>query len=349
MSKPVSVVVVDDSATMRGLITAFLRREPDIEVVGTAADPYEARTIIKQTSPDVITLDIEMPKMDGISFLEKIMRLRPMPVIMLSTLTKEGADSTIQALALGAFDCIAKPTNGAVAEALKPLPDLIRAAAKSNVARMQERPAVAPRLSVDSSRTARKLIAIGSSTGGVEALGTILSQFPENCPPTVITQHMPENFTKSFANRLNGSCAPTIAEAEDGAPLLTGHIYIAPGGPRHLKVGGVGEKICQLVEGPTENGHRPSVDILFRSVAASCKGNSLGVILTGMGRDGAAGLLEMRNQGAATIGQDEATCVVYGMPKSAYEMGAVERQMPLARIATGIFETCRGETSVNAA
>lgn len=331
----IRVLVVDDSATMRSLISAVLSRDPEIEVVGQAGDPYEAREAIKALNPDVLTLDVEMPNMNGIEFLEKIMRLRPMPVVMVSTLTTRGAEITLEALELGAVDCVAKPSSGGL-EGFRELPDKVKAAASARVRPLDRpppgAPGAAPAARIDHAPDGR-LIAIGSSTGGVEALIKVLSRFPANCPPTVITQHMPESFTKSFSERLDRLCAPQVEEAVDGAPLEVGRVYVAPGGDRHLEVVGGSRPRCRVAEGERVNGHRPSVDVLFSSVARAIGPRAVGAILTGMGRDGARGLLEMRQAGARTIGQDEATCVVYGMPKAAFELGAVERQAPIDKIA----------------
>jgi two-component system, chemotaxis family, protein-glutamate methylesterase/glutaminase len=336
----VRVLVVDDSPTMRGLITAILRRDPEIEIVGAAADAQEARQAIKQLNPDVITLDIEMPNMNGLEFLEKIMRLRPMPVVMVSTLTHAGADATLAALEIGAVDCVGKPLANQTDSGFAELPERVKIAASARVRGQGMGQKVSAR---EGYKSGGKLIAIGSSTGGVEALLTILSRFPAECPPTVITQHMPPSFTRSFAERLNRICAPTVAEATDGAVLAPGHVYIAPGGARHLRVSGSVTQRCVLAEGDLENGHRPSVDILFNSVAQCAGASAVGVILTGMGRDGAKGLLAMREAGARTIGQDEASCIVYGMPKVAHQMGAVERQLPLHRIADAVLDACETE------
>ena len=333
----VRVLIVDDSATMRSLIANVLQRDAEIEVVGEAGDPLEAREAIKRLNPDVITLDVEMPNMNGIEFLEKIMRLRPMPVVMVSTLTVRGAEATLEALELGAVDCIAKPSTGGL-EDFQDLPFKVKAAAKAKVKPL--RPpgdAPAPPVPLDHALDGR-LIAIGSSTGGVEALITVLSRFPANCPPTVITQHMPATFTKSFSQRLDRTCAPSVAEARDGAVLEAGRVYIAPGGDRHLEVTGANTLRCRLTAGPPVNGHRPSVDVLFHSVARAAGPMAVGAILTGMGRDGADGLLAMRRAGARTFGQDEATSVVYGMPKAAFEIGAVERQTPIERLAAELLK-----------
>jgi two-component system chemotaxis response regulator CheB len=336
--KPVRVLVVDDSATMRALLSSRLRRDPEIEVVGGAGDPMQAREMIKALDPDVITLDVEMPRMNGIEFLERLMRLRPMPVIMVSTLTQEGAETTLQALELGAFDCVGKPSNAEMAQGFEDLADKVKVAARSRVRPAASKPPAPVRS--ENFRSNGKLIAIGSSTGGVEALITVLSAMPENCPPVMVTQHMPATFTKSFAARLDRMCAPQVSEAEDGEPLKPGHILIAPGGPRHMEVGGASQHVCRLREAELVNGHRPSVDVLFNSVAHVCGARSVGVILTGMGKDGAKGLAAMRNAGARTFGQDEASCVVYGMPKAAFEIGAVERQAPLNDLSRLVLEAC---------
>lgn len=340
--KRVRVLIVDDSATMRSLIGAVLRRDPEIEVVGTAGDPLEARAAIKALEPDVLTLDIEMPNMNGLEFLEKIMRLRPMPVVMVSTLTQKGADATLEALELGAFDCVGKPGRDAdVVTAFGELADKVKAAAQARV-----RPAGQSVATVASGKRFTpngRMVAIGSSTGGVEALLTILSRYPANCPPTVITQHMPAAFTKSFADRLNRACAADVAEAWDGAPLQTGKVYLAPGGATHLEVAGQTSPRCTLREGDLMNGHRPSVDKLFFSMAQSLGSKAVGVILTGMGRDGAQGLKAIRDEGGHTLGQDEHSCVVYGMPKAAADIGAVERQTSLERMADAILDLCGQE------
>ena len=337
----IGVLVVDDSATMRGVISAALRRDPDIEVLGGAGDPLEAREAIKRLNPDVVTLDVEMPNMSGIEFLEKIMRLRPTPVIMISTLTQAGAETTIEALELGAVECVAKPGPGvSAAEAFADLPEKEKVAARSRL-RPLEGPRTAARPAArEGFRPNGALVAIGSSTGGVEALLQVLSIFPDNCPPTVITQHMPATFTKSFARRLDSACAAHVEEASDGAPLEVGRIYLAPGGDRHLAVERAGGLRCRLLEGPPVNGHSPSVDVLFGSVATTMGAKALGVILTGMGRDGARGLLAMREAGARSLGQDEASSVVYGMPRAAFELGAVERQASLSRLGGLILDAC---------
>jgi two-component system chemotaxis response regulator CheB len=298
----------------------------------------QARAAIKELNPDVVTLDIEMPNMNGLEFLEKIMTLRPMPVIMVSTLTHRGAEATLAALEIGAFDCVGKPTPGE-RHPFGDLAEKVKAAARTQrqYKRAPSGPA-APPPAVADFRVGRKIVAIGSSTGGVEALIAVLQKFPANCPPTVITQHMPPTFTKSFAERLNRLCAPIVEEATDGARLEIGKIYLAPGGERHLQVVNAAAPHCRLIDRDPVNGHRPSVDVLFDSVAELAGRNAVGAILTGMGRDGAAGLLKMRHAGARTIGQNEKTCVVYGMPRVAYELGAVEQQLPLTAIGEEILK-----------
>lgn len=341
MSKT-TVLVVDDSMTMRSLVSAILSADPDIEVVGSAGDPLQARDAIKALNPDVVTLDIEMPNMNGLDFLEKIMRLRPMPVIMISTLTQHGADASIRALEIGAFDCVGKPGAGvSAAEAFADLPTKVKAAKRSRP-RSSAGTAREPggRVSTGAFEPNGRVVAIGSSTGGVEALLTILSNFPANCPPTVITQHMPGTFTKSFAERLDRFSAASVSEATNGQPLETGKIYLAPGGRFHLEVTGSSQLRCRLREGDPKNGHRPSVDCLFQSISAAAQKSAVGVILTGMGRDGADGLLSIRVAGGHTIGQDESSSVVYGMPRVAHEIGAVERQLSLPRISGEILRLC---------
>jgi two-component system chemotaxis response regulator CheB len=338
MTLPARVLVVDDSATMRGLITAILSSDPDVNVVGQAGDAMQARAAIKELNPDVVTLDIEMPNMNGLEFLEKIMTLRPMPVIMVSTLTHRGAEATLAALEIGAFDCVGKPTPGE-RHPFGDLAEKVKAAARTQRQYKRAPPGpAAPPPAVADYRVGRKIVAIGSSTGGVEALIAVLQKFPANCPPTVITQHMPPTFTRSFAERLNRLCAPIVEEATDGARLEIGKIYLAPGGERHLQVVNAAAPHCRLIDRDPVNGHRPSVDVLFDSVAELAGRNAVGAILTGMGRDGAAGLLKMRHAGARTIGQNEKTCVVYGMPRVAYELGAVEQQLPLTAIGEEILK-----------
>lgn len=341
MINPVKVLIVDDSAAMRGLIRNELSSDPQIEVIGEAGDALEARSAIKALNPDVITLDIEMPNMNGLDFLEKIMTLRPMPVIMVSTLTQKGAQASLDALELGAFDCIGKPSAGDGASFAQ-INEIVKAAGRSKLSLVKRAPKSAtmarPSASAGSQDyiPARKIIAIGSSTGGVEALINVISKFPANCPPTVITQHMPSAFTASFAARLDKLSAPQVLEAKDGDRLEVGKVLLAPGGTRHMEVVGKVAPSISLREGEPVSGHCPSVDVLFRSVAKLAQKKAVGVILTGMGRDGAQGLLEMRKAGANTLGQNEKSCVVYGMPKVAFEIGALESQHSIEDIADKI-------------
>jgi two-component system chemotaxis response regulator CheB len=331
----IRVLVVDDSATMRMLIRQALSADPAIEVVGEAGDPLQAREAIKALSPDVLTLDVEMPNMNGLDFLERLMRLRPMPVVMVSTLTTRGAEATLAALELGAVDCVAKPT-ASTPRAFDVLVDKVKIAAQARVrplgAALAAPAAPADRDFVPGDR----IVAIGSSTGGVEALLAIVERLPANCAPMVITQHMPATFTRSFAERLNRASAAEVAEARDGDTLSPGKVYLAPGGDAHLEIDGVNHLRCRVARGSPVSGHCPSVDVLFESVARVAKARAVGVILTGMGRDGARGLLAIRDGGGRTLGQNESTCVVYGMPKAAFEIGAVERQLPLEKIAPAI-------------
>jgi two-component system chemotaxis response regulator CheB len=336
---PIRVLVVDDSATMRGLITAALRRDPDIDVVGSAGDPLEARTAIKALNPDVITLDIEMPNMNGLEFLEKIMRLRPMPVVMVSTLTLAGAEETIRALELGAIDCIAKPSTATV----EGFSDLVTKVKMASKARIRSAPAApVARKPVSDYRPGNVVLGIGASTGGVEALLSVIQHFPANCPGTIITQHMPANFTASFAARLDRATDAQVAEAYDGAVIEHGKVWLAPGGIAHLEaVSSGGRLVCRLRSDETVSGHRPSVDVMFNSLAKAVGKRGVGAILTGMGKDGADGLLAMRTAGARTLGQDSDSCVVYGMPRVAHEIGGVERQYSIGAIGPAILELCR--------
>jgi len=329
MSRMIKVLVVDDSATMRALIIDALRADPELQVIGQAADPIEARTAIKELNPDVITLDIEMPNMNGLDFLERLMRLRPVPVVMVSTLTQRGADISIAALELGAIDCIGKPVVGG-GEGFRDLAAKVKAAAHARVQPVVA--SAAPPAPASNYFPSGAVVAIGASTGGVEALIKVISAFPANCPPTVITQHMPVTFTASLAARLDRLGAPAVSVARDGDELRVGQVYLAPG-DRHLRITGGRAMRCQLGDDGPISGHKPSVDAMFASVADTAGARAVGVILTGMGKDGAAGLLAMRHAGAATIGQDQDTCVVFGMPRSAFEIGAVDRQLGLSRIA----------------
>lgn len=340
MAAPARVLIVDDSPSMRAALTRILSSDPGIEVIGAAPEPIAARQMIKDLNPDVVTLDIEMPGMDGLSFLEKIMRLRPMPVVMCSTLTARGAEATIEALRLGAVDCIQKPSGNAaeMAQQATRLCQTVKGAAGSSV-RAGPR-AVSPVRSSAGTKS-DKVIAIGSSTGGVEAQFTLIGALPVDCPPVLIVQHMPAAFTGGFAARLNRECGINVVEAADGMPVERGTVYIAPGGERHMELAGSTSGRIRLFRGDPVNGHRPSVDILFHSVA-KLGARGVGVILTGMGNDGASGLLAMRNAGARTLGQNQASCVVYGMPRAAFELGAVERELSLSAMPEAILAACQG-------
>lgn len=340
----IRVVVVDDSALMRKMLTSILNDDPEIEVVGAAPDALCARQMIKDLNPDVVTLDVEMPKMDGLTFLEKIMTLRPMPVIMVSSLTRRGTETTMRALESGAVDFVAKPIQSAEdgLRALKSdlIPKIKAASGARIVTAATRRPQTAS-AGTFQRQGAANIIGIGASTGGVVAVQAILSSLQPTCPGVVITQHMPPAFTKSFATRLNQNSALTVVEARDGERILPGHAYVAPGS-HHLEVsrGQQGLK-CRLQDGPLVSGHRPSVDILFQSIAKHAGQKAIGIILTGMGRDGAQGLLEMRNAGATTLGQAQASCVVYGMPRAANEIGAVVAELSLDDIGKEISSAVR--------
>ena len=330
----IKVLVVDDSVLVRVLLTELLGGDAEIEVVGAAPDPLVARDKIKALNPDVVTLDIEMPHMDGLSFLEKIMTLRPMPVLVVSSLTQKGTDAALRALELGAVDYLAKPLRD-LRHGMVDLRDELVAKVKA-AARARPRPfggTARKPLVLHRPSSQPRIVAIGASTGGVEALHELLTAMPATAPAMLVTQHMPSGFTASFANRLDGVCAMTVTEAVDGEPVAAGHVYIAEGS-RHLELARSGTMwICRSRHGPPVGGHVPSVNVLFRSVAANAGASATGVILTGMGGDGAEGLLAMRQAGARTLGQDEASCVVYGMPKVAKLMGAVQRELPLSRLA----------------
>ena len=341
MTSPVRTLVVDDSASMRAMLCAALDADPGIKVVGSAPEPHTARQLMRELDPDVVTLDVEMPGMDGLSFLEKIMRLRPTPVVMCSSLTTHAAEVTIEALRLGAVDFVAKPngSGGDMKLATAELCEKVKAAARSKVRQSRDVPEAGPVVAVDGPFAEDRLIAIGSSTGGVDALFAILPALPQNAPPVLVVQHMPPAFTGSLARRLDGSCAMKVMEAFDRAPLERGTVYIAPGGDTHMVLSG---KTVRLITGDRVSGHRPSVDMLFRSVAPLGR-RAVGVILTGMGEDGAAGLLAMHEMGARTFGQDAESCVVYGMPRAANELGAVERELSLSAMPKAIIGACRSK------
>jgi two-component system chemotaxis response regulator CheB len=344
--KKIKVLCVDDSALIRSLMTEIINSQADMTVAATAPDPLVARDLIKQLNPDVLTLDVEMPRMDGLDFLEKLMRLRPMPVLMVSSLTERGSEITLRALELGAVDFVTKPRLG-IREGLLEYTDLIadkiRAAAR---ARLQS----ARRSGADAAAAAgltpmlrspllstEKLIIIGASTGGTEAIREVLQPLPPDCPGIMIAQHMPPGFTRSFAQRLDGLCRITVKEAEHGERVLPGHAYIAPGG-FHLSLARSGANyVAHLDQEEPVNRHRPSIDVLFDSVARHAGKNAIGVILTGMGRDGAAGLLRMRQAGAYTLAQDEASCVVFGMPREAIAMGAASEVAGIAEMSARLM------------
>ena len=348
LEAPVRVLIVDDSAVVRQVLSEILGRDRGIEVIGTATDPIVAREKIKRLNPDVITLDVEMPRMDGLAFLENLMRLHPLPVVMVSSLTERGADTTLQALALGAVDFVAKPKLD-VANGLETYAEEITSKVKS-AARAKVRPlarpvaakavlAGAPRPATGLHfRTTDRLIAIGASAGGTEAIRVVLEQMPADAPAVVLTQHIPAGFSRAFAERLDRHSAMSVIEAIDGDAILPGHAYLPPGG-QHLRVIRDGARWrCRIDDGPPVNRHKPAVDVLFKSVAENAGENAIGAILTGLGDDGARGLLQMRQAGAATLVQDETTCVVWGMPGAAWKLGAAQEMLPLDRIAQRLME-----------
>jgi two-component system chemotaxis response regulator CheB len=354
----IRVLIVDDSALVRKMLGQMLGSARDIEVIGAAPDAYIAREKIKSLNPDVLTLDVEMPRMDGITFLRNLMRLRPMPVVMVSSLTDAGAQITLDALALGAVDYLAKPkldVAATLADYREELLEKVRCAARARVrpydARADRSAATAtPLLAADAVlqkaapvrvRTTDRLIAVGASTGGIEAIREFLLAMAPDAPGIVIAQHIPKAFSAPFAERMNRSCQLTVSEAQDGQQILPGHAYIAPG-DRHLLVVRSGSRwVCELADGPPVNRHKPSVDVLFRSVAQEAGYNAIGVLLTGMGKDGAQGLLEMRQAGSPTIAQDEATSVVWGMPGEAVAIGAAAEELALQRIAPRVLAIAR--------
>jgi two-component system chemotaxis response regulator CheB len=331
----IKVLCVDDSALIRSLMTEIINSQPDMTVVATAPDPLVARDLIKQHNPDVLTLDVEMPRMDGLDFLEKLMRLRPMPVVMVSSLTERGNEITLRALELGAVDFVTKPKVGirdGMLDYAEKLADKVRAAARARVRQAAPAPLFNnPLVSTE------KLIIVGASTGGTEAIREVLVPLPPDAPAVLIAQHMPPGFTKSFAQRLNGLCRITVKEAEHGERVLPGHAYIAPGHAHLLLARSGANYIAHLSEEPPVNRHRPSVDVLFRSAAQHAGKNALGVILTGMGRDGAAGLLDMKKAGAYTLAQDEASCIVFGMPREAIALGAADEIASLSDMSRRVM------------
>jgi two-component system chemotaxis response regulator CheB len=351
----IRVLIIDDSASVRQTLARILEADPEIEVMGVAADPFVAARRIQEEVPDVITLDVEMPRMDGITFLRKLMSQRPIPVVMCSSLTEQGSDTLIEALEAGAVDIILKPRIGAadhLAEEADRICDVVKSAAKARLGALRKarRPASAgieKKLTADAvlpppqrramARTTELVACLGASTGGTESLREVLEVLPANAPGVVIVQHMPERFTAAFARRLNSLCAVEVKEAADGDPVLRGHVLIAPG-DKHMLLERQGARYYVSIRpGPPVSRHRPSVDVLFRSAARAAGSNAIGVIMTGMGDDGARGLAEMREAGAATLAQDEATSVVFGMPKEAIARGAAQKVVPLEQIAAEIL------------
>jgi len=346
----IRVLVVDDSAVVRQVMTEILGREAGIRVIGSAPDPLFALERMRKEWPDVITLDVEMPRMDGVTFLRKIMAERPTPVVICSSLTMAGAETTMQALAAGAVSIITKPTLGLkdfLHESSNDVVAAVRAAAQSRVRNLSPRPAARPQARGPEAgaaagiqamaKTTESIVAIGTSTGGTQALEAVLTALPATAPGIVIVQHMPEKFTASFAERLNSLCEIDVFEAKDGQRVVPGRALIAPGGKHMLLKRSGAQYHVEVVDGPVVNRHRPSVDVLFRSVAKYAGRNALGVIMTGMGDDGARGLKEMHDAGARTLAQDEETCVVFGMPKEAIKLGAVDRSLPLQQIAAALL------------
>lgn len=338
----IRVLIVDDSALVRSVLAEVLSGAPDIEVVGTASDPLIARERIKQLNPDVLTLDVEMPRMDGLTFLDNLMRLRPMPVLMVSSLTEKGAEVTLQALELGAIDFVTKPAldvRAGLEGYAELLRDKVRAAARARPRGRTGAPtAPQPLQRPRSLRTTERIIAIGASTGGTEAIKDVLALMPADAPAIVISQHIPAMFSAPFAARMDRSSAMSVCEATDGQQIVPGHVYIAPGNAHLLVVRSGARYHCRLSDAPPENRHRPSVDTMFRSVVDNVGANAVAALLTGMGEDGARGLLALRQAGAHTLIQDEASSVVWGMPGAAARLNAAERTLPLDRIASQLLE-----------
>lgn len=356
MSKKISVLIIDDSALVRQVLTTIINTSKNLKVIGTARDAIDAREKIKQLNPDVLTLDIEMPKMDGITFLKNLMRLRPMPVVMISALTEAGADITLEALEIGAVDFIAKPkidVHGALQEYASEIIEKLEIAGKAKV-REYKRSVNAlkaeSKLSADAvleKKTGKirfkntdRIVAMGASTGGTEAIKEVLAALPANSPGIVISQHIPVAFSRAFTERVNKLCQIVVCEPVEGEEILPGHAYIAPG-DKHLLVERIGTAyICRLNDGPPVSRHKPSVDVMFRSIAQNVGPNAMGVILTGMGGDGAEGMLEMKQQGAYNISQNEESCVVWGMPSSAVKIGAIDKELTLSKISKEIVKYC---------
>ena len=345
------VLIVDDSALIRSVMSEIVNSQPDMEVVATAPDPLVARELIKKHNPDVLTLDVEMPKMDGLDFLEKLMRLRPMPVLMVSSLTERGSEITMRALELGAVDFVTKPKlsiQTGMREYADMIADKIRGAARARIAPRRAQPQ-APDVQLSALRSplisSEKLIIIGASTGGTEAIREFLMQMPSDCPGILIAQHMPEGFTSSFAKRLDSLCKISVIESQGNERVLPGHAYIAPGHSHLLLTRSGANYMTRIEQSPPVNRHRPSVDVLFRSAAQAAGKNAVGVILTGMGKDGAAGMLEMRQAGAWNVAQDEATCVVFGMPREAIAIGATHEVGPLQALPRMVMDQLAAQGS----
>lgn len=357
MSKKISVLIIDDSALVRQVLSEIINSSSKLEVIGVARDPIDAREKIKQLNPDVLTLDVEMPKMDGVTFLKNLMRLRPMPVVMISTLTEAGADITLEALEVGAVDFISKPkldVQGALKEYTAEIIEKLEIAGKAKVREYKKSVVrVSTEKKLDASvvlekrtgkirfKTTDKIVALGASTGGTEAIKEVLESLPANAPGIVISQHIPIAFSKSFTERVNKTSLVTVCEPTDGQKIVPGYVYIAPG-DKHLLVERSGaEYICRLNDGPPVSRHKPSVDVMFRSVAQNVGPNAMGVMLTGMGADGAQGMLEMKQQGAYNISQDEDSCVVWGMPGAAVKAGAIDKEFTLSKIGNEIMRYCQ--------
>jgi two-component system chemotaxis response regulator CheB len=338
--RKIRVLIVDDSALIRQLLSEMVDSQPDMQTVGTASDPVVAREMVRSLDPDVITLDVEMPRMDGLEFLERLMRLRPTPVLMVSTLTEQGSDITMRALELGAVDFVTKPKLDIVrgmGEYVEEIADKIRAASRARIKRGVRPPARALPPIGGRLTSTEKLIVVGASTGGTEAIKDLLVALPPDCPGILIAQHMPEGFTTSFAKRLDSLSRLSVKEAQDGERVLPGHAYIAPGHSHLLLKRSGANYVAQLSQAAPVNRHRPSVDVLFRSVAEHAGANSMGVILTGMGRDGAQGMLELHRAGAYTFAQDEESCVVFGMPREAIALGGVDEVAPMSEMAVRLL------------
>ena len=355
MSKdPIQVLVVDDSAVVRKTLTTLLSSDPELHVMGTATDPYQAVQLMREKKPDVITLDLEMPRMDGLTFLQRIMSQHPIPVVICSSLAREGSESALRALEYGAIEIIAKPQLGTqefLEESRMLICDAVKAAAGASLHRLSCCSMKHPKLSADVIlakgrgpvlvETTQKVMVAGASTGGTEALSQWLCAMPENAPGIVVVQHMPEHFTRSFAERLNSFCAMTVKEAEDGDTVVQGRVLIAPGGKHALLKRSGARYYVEVKDGPLVSRHRPSVDVLFRSAARYAGKNAVGVILTGMGDDGAQGMKEMHDAGAYTLAQNEETCVVFGMPREAIATGGVDAVLPLQQLAAAALKAAQ--------